>query len=319
MNQRDIMAFLITGGNGHIGSWIAYLLAKQNKETIIYDINAAESPDYLKSVQQKVTFIQGDVLDFARLTDIVKKNKNRIEGIIHTAAIMGDFVSLNPHYNISLNINGTINILEIARIFGIKKVIYTSTGAVYGEMDGIATEENPVDPPDLYAASKVSAEFIGRRYSDKFGIDFRIARVYFVYGPGKLPSQFIKLYQLAFGALEGLRGLQSTAGSDQRIDFTYVEDTARGIILLSEKKHLKRQIYNIATGSPNKVGDVIRLAKRYSHFPYEVEVGIGKLMKRCEALDISKAREELGYQAKVGIEEGIKRYSNWIKAKFENK
>jgi len=313
------MSFLITGGNGHIGSWIAYLLAKQNKESIIYDIKETELSDYLESVKNKITFIKGDVLDFARLADIVKKNKNRIEGIIHTVAIMGNFVSLNPHYNITLNINGTLNILEIARIFGIKKVIYTSTGAVYGKMDGIATEEKPVDPPDLYAASKVSAEFIGQRYEDKFGIDFRIARVYFVYGPGKLPSQFIKLYQLAFGALEGLKGLQSTAGSDQRIDFTYVEDTARGIILLSEKEHIERKIYNIATGSSNKVGEVIRLAKKYSHFPFEVEVGIGKLMKRCEALDISKAREDLGYQAKVGIEEGIKRYSNWIKAHFENK
>lgn len=313
------MAFLITGGNGHIGSWIAYLLAKQNKHSIIYDIQETKYPDYLESFKEKITFIQGDVLDFARLADTVKKNKNKIEGIIHTVAIMGDFVSLNPHYNITLNINGTLNILEIARIFGIKKVIYTSTGAVYGEMDGIANEENPVDPPDLYASSKVSAEFIGQRYSDQFGIDFRIARVYFVYGPGKLPSKFIKLYQLAFGALEGLRGLQSNAGSDQEIDFTYVEDTAKGIILLSEKEHVKRKIYNIATGSPHKVGEVIKLAKQFSHFPSEVKVGKGKLMKRCEALDISNAEEELGYQAKVGIEEGIKRYSNWIKKQLENK
>ncbi len=133
-----------------------------------------------------------------------------MKGIIHTVAIMGELVSLNPHYNIKLNVNGMLNILEIARIYGIKKVIYTSTGAVYGEMEGIAVEEKPVDPPDLYAASKISAELIGQRYEDKFGIDFRIARVYFVYGPGKLPSQFIKLYQLSFGALEGLKGLEST-------------------------------------------------------------------------------------------------------------
>jgi len=318
MGWRYNMAFLITGGNGHIGSWIAYLLAKENKESIVYDIKD-EHQDYLETVKNKITFIQGDVLDFARLTDIVKQNRNRIEGIIHTVAIMGEFVSLNPYYNIKLNVNGMLNILEISRIFGIKKVIYTSTGAVYGEIEGVAVEENQVNPPDLYAASKVSAEFIGQRYEDKYGIDFRIARVYFVYGPGKLPSKFIRLYQLAFGALEGLKGLKSTTGGEQRIDFTHVEDAARGIILLAEKQVLERKIFNIATGTPSKIEDVVQLAKQYSHFDYDVEIGKGKLMKRCEALDISKAIDELGYQPKYNVEEGIKNYSNWIKKYFDNK
>jgi nucleoside-diphosphate-sugar epimerase len=307
------MPFLITGGNGHIGSWIAYLLAKQNKESIIYDIKETALPDYLESVKHKITFIQGDVLDFARLTAVVKELRNKIEGIIHTVAIMGEFVPLNPHFNIKLNINGMLNILEIARIYDIKKVIYTSTGAVYGEIERMATEENLVNPPDLYAASKVSAEFIGRRYESTFGIDFRIARVYFIYGPGKLPSHFTKLHQLAFGALEGLKGLKSAMGGEQKIDFTYVEDAARGIILLSEKEDLKKKIFNIATGIPSKIEDVIRLTKQYSHFPHQVEVGKGQLMKRCEALDISRASKELGYQPRYDIEEGIRNYSNWIK------
>lgn len=72
------MPFLITGGNGHIRSWIVYLLAKQNKKSIIYNRKEKEYPDYLESVRDKITFIQGDVLDFARLTDIVKKNRNSI-------------------------------------------------------------------------------------------------------------------------------------------------------------------------------------------------------------------------------------------------
>lgn len=312
------MSFLITGGNGHIGSWVAYLLAKENKESIIYDIKK-EHQDYLETVMNKITFFQGDVLDFARLISIVKESKEKIEGIIHTVAIMGEFVALNPHYNIKLNVNGLLNILEIARLCGIKKVIYTSTGAVYGEIEGIANEGKQVNPPDLYASSKVAAEFIGQRYADTYGIDFRIARVYFVYGPGKLPSQFIKLYQLAFGALEGLKGLKSTMGSDQKIDFTHVEDAASGIILLSEKEGLKNKIFNIATGTPNKIEDVIRLAKHYSYFPHDIRVGKGKLMRRCEALDISRARKELGYQVKYSIEDGIKNYSDWIKKYLDRK
>lgn len=311
------MSYFITGGNGHIGSWIAYLLAKKNKDCIIYDISK-NTPDYLEVVRDKIHFILGDVLDFARLTNVIQENKSKIEGIIHTVAIMGDFVPLNPHYNIKLNINGTLNILEIARIYDIKKVIYTSTGAVYGSIEGIAKEEDLVNPPDLYAASKVSAEFLGQRYADHFGIDFRIARVYFVYGPGKLPSQFIKLYKLTFGALEGLRGLKSPQGGDQKIDFTYVEDVAQGILLLAEKETVENKIFNIATGSAHKVKDIVSLCSRHTHFSYEIEIGDGKLMKRCEALDILRAQKELGYQVKYNVEQGIKKYSDWIK-KYLNK
>lgn len=308
------MAVFITGGHGHIASWTACFLAREGEEAILYDINP-NPPEHLSEVFDKITFIEGDILDFQQLLGVFEEHKQRIDGIIHTVGIMGEFVQENPRRNAGININGTLNVLEIARIFDIEKVVYTSTGAVYGAMKGIASEDiHTPNPSDLYGATKVSSEYLGQQYAKAFGIDFRICRLYFCYGPGRLPSRFIRLYQLAFGALEGMEGLKMDRGSDQKLDFTYIEDAAKGTALLYKAKSLKHHVFNIATGIPTSVGEVADLAQRYSHFPVSVDLGPGELMQRCEALDITRAKEELGYEPRYGIEEGVRRYADWLGA-----
>lgn len=311
------MAVFITGGNGHIGSWITYLFARANKDIMIYDVSR-RCPEYLEDHRDKIKFIDGNVLDFARLTDVIRKYQRDIEGIIHTVAIMGEFVPLNPYFNIRLNIIGLLNILEVARIFGVEKVLFTSTGAVYGRKKGKARERDCLDPKDLYAASKSSAELIGRQYAEAYNLDFRIGRLYFVYGPGRMPSTFFMLYKIAFGVLEGIERLQSRKGGDQKIDFTYVLDAAQGIFRLFDKKNPDSKVYNFSSGESHKIEDVVGLCKKYTHFPVHISLGRGILMNRVESLDISKAQKELGYQPKYDIEEGIKLYSNWIKSQNNN-
>ncbi len=306
------MAILITGGHGHIGSWTAYFLAKEGERVIIYDTQP-RAPDYLTAVSKNITFIGGDVMDFPGLTRLFRQHGDEIDGIIHTVALMGEFVPENPHRNVNLNIGGLLNVLELARIFGIEKVLYTSTGAVYGAAKGTASEDkNPPNPSDLYGATKVSCEYLGGQYENTFGLDFRIARIYFVYGPGKLPSRFINLYKVAFGVLEGLKGLRLERGADQKLDFTYVEDVARGVVLLYKATDLRHKIFNIATGMGTTVGEVAEMAQKYTHFPVTVEIGPGKMMPRCEALNITRAMEELGYRPNYSLQEGVKLYADWL-------
>ncbi len=307
------MAVFITGGHGHIASWAAYFLAREGEQVFLYDLNPA-APDHLKTVTKNITFIKGDVMDFPRLTQVFQQHKGEIDGIIHTVGIMAEIVAANPHRNVTINILGTQNMLEIARLFEIQKVVYTSTGAVYGAVPGTVSEDQyPPNPSDLYGATKASCEFLGQQYAEAFGFEFRISRLYFCYGAGKLPSTFIRLYRLAFGALEGLEGLTMDKGADQKLDFTYVEDAARGTVMLYQAKDLKHSIYNIATGVPNSVGRVVELAQKYSPFAATVELGPGKLMERCDALDISRARKELGFEPQYSLEEGIQRYADWLK------
>jgi nucleoside-diphosphate-sugar epimerase len=281
------MAVLITGGHGHIASWTALLLATEGQELILYDTQD-QAPDYLNAISGNITFVRGDVMDYRALTGVFEKYRGKIDGIIHTVGVMGEMVLSAPRDNVAMNVMGLVNLIELARVFEIAKVVYTSTGAVYGVVEGLPAEDRLPNPTDLYAATKVSAEYLGRQYEHTFGIDFRIARLFFVYGPGKYPSEFIKLYQVAFGALQGLKDLKMDMGADQKLDFTYVEDAARGVALLYNAADLKHKIFNIATGKAHTVAHVAALARKYTHFPVGVEIGPGELMRRSEALDISR-------------------------------
>ena len=103
------------------------------------------------------------------------------------------------------------------------------------------------------------------------------------------------------------------SGADQKLDFTYIEDAARGTAMLYQAENLKHNIYNIATGVPTNVGKVAELAQKYSEFDVKVELGPGELMQRAEALDISRARQELGFEPQYTIEAGIQKYAAWMK------
>jgi len=308
------MAVLITGGYGQLGSWLTYEFAKEGKEVIILDV-VSKDFDYLEGLQDKITLISASVLDFPGLVKIFSQYKNEVEGIIHTAAIMAiPYFWENPHYGLTLNIMGTINMLEIARLSGIKKFLYVSSGAVYGEVKGKPNEITyPPCPSDLYGASKASAEFIGQQYENHYDIDFRCARPYFFFGPGKFPSEQTDLFKNLLGPLEGLTNLELEKGADQKLGFTYVRDTAYGVYLLYKAQNLKHKTINIASEESVSLLEMVRLAKKYSDSPTEVKIGSGRLFPRGETLDISIAKEELGFHPRYSVEEGMKEYAEWIR------
>lgn len=312
------MYTVITGGFGHIGSWTARNLIEQGRKVLVLDTRT-DVPDCLTDYQAGFVHIPCDITRFEELTNAIQQYRESIEGIIHTVGIMGEFVQRAPHRNTEINVNGFLNSLEAARIFGIKKVVYTSTGAVYGAIKGIASELRDLpQPADLYSATKASAEMIGLQYGATFGLDVRIARVYFIYGPGKLPSHFIKLYRTTFGVLEGLSELKMEQGFDQKLDFTNVKDAARGIGMLYTAENLPRRVYNIATGKAASVGKVAEIAAGIAAKNTPAEIGPGTLMPRCEALAIDLAREELGYAPQIGLEDGLQEYFEWIQRSRTN-
>ena len=305
------MSVLITGGNGHVSSWIAYLLAKAGRKVICFDASPIVPP-ILESVKDNIEFVRGDVLDFALLTNLVNRNRDSLEGIIHTAALMHTHLTANPHRNLSINWNSLLNVLELARIFEIPKVVYTSTGGVYGGAEGVVTEAgNPACPEDIYSVTKYSGEMLGAQYENEFGVDFRVARIFFVYGPDRLPSGFFPFYQACFGPLEGLKGIRFEKGGDQKLDFTYVEDAARGVMMLLDADNLGHKVFNIATGTGVSLFDVLALSRKYASVESDIVMGPGEFAKRPEALDISLAKAELGYEAQYSIEDGVKAYAEW--------
>ncbi len=310
------MAILITGGYGLVGSWITRLLALEGNDVIIYDIQSREF-DYLEEVKDRIIYVRGDILDYPRLVDTFRRYEGRIEGVIHTIAIVaGPHFWANPHRNVSINVVGTLNILEASRVFGIKRLVNISSGAVYGEAKRTpvpSEDEAGLEPSDLYGASKAGAELIGFQYETHYGLDFRCVRLYFVYGPGKKPSVINPLFKTVFGSLEGFEKLSLDTGRDQALDFTYVEDAAYGVILAYKAEEPKYKVFNIATGKPYKLSEVAAITQKYAEVKSEIEFGPGLFFIRRPSIDISRAKTILGYTPRWTIEEGIKEYAEWLR------
>ena len=306
------MAVFLTGC-GLVGYWIAKGLTSEGEDVILYDIKRTQ---FGQADSEKITFIQGDLLDYPRLVEVFRNYGTKIEGIIHTAAISagGSQFLDNPHRSVTINIVGTLNILEVARIFDVKKIVYTSTGGVYGGAEGPLSEnKTPLSPTDLYGVSKVSGEFLGLQYANHWDIDFRCARLYFVYGPPSMPSNLPLIFRVLFGPLEGLDHLRLESGGDQELDFTYVKDTAKGVLLLYKAKTVRNKIFNIAGGQSYNLKEVLNTVKKYS-CATSIEIGPGKISPpRGFPFDIALAKEELGFKPEYTLERGVSEYAEWIK------
>lgn len=313
------MSVLITGGNGLLSSWITYYLAQKGKKIISFDLRP-RTFDYLAEYHEQISFVQGDVLEWSHLLPVFLSRSGDIEGIIHTPAEMASpRYWNNPYRSTVLNVLGTLNLLELTRLFQVPKFLYISSGAVYGEVKDSPSElTHPVNPSDLYGAGKVGAEFITLQYGNHYGIDTRVIRPYFFFGPGYLPSEMTPLFRNLLGSIEGLDNLQLEKGRDQSLGFTYVKDTAWGTVLAYEVEHPEHRVFNLATDEVTSFPDLARLAQKYSDQPREITLGEGKLFPRGETLDISLAMKELGFKPRYRMEEAVAEYANWIRKQLHS-
>lgn len=307
------MYVLVTGGLGHIGSWVCHELIHGGK-SVIATGRSWRRLDYLLGLEDKIEFFAADVLDYASLCRLFRQYEGQIGGIIHIAGLMGGpQFATNPQYHVRINTMGTLDVLEMARIFGIERFVYVSSGSIYGPRDDVPAESDPISPGDLYGAAKASAEFFGLQYANEFGLDFRAARVYFAYGPGRFPSELYPLYAAVFGPLEGKTKIKLDAGADQAVDFTYIRDIAHAMALIYEAPRVKHRQYNISSGSYRKIPELIDVVSRCAGVSVETEIGPGRIMPRGPSLDSTRLREELGFAPRYTFEKGVKEYAEWIK------
>ncbi|MCK5516597.1 MAG: SDR family NAD(P)-dependent oxidoreductase [Desulfobulbaceae bacterium] len=307
------MSILVTGGFGHIGSWVCYELIKRGHKVIVLD-RSRRNVSYLKDIEDKISFVSADVLDQASLYRIFLEQRDSLEGVIHIAGLMGGpLFGTNPRQNVYINSMGTVNMLEVSRLFDIKRFVYISSGSVYGIRDNIPLEDDPLTPADLYGAAKASAEFFGLQYAREYGLDFRAIRVYFAYGPGRFPSELYPLYKAIFSCLEGRTKISLPAGGDQSIDFTYIRDIARAICLLYETPDVMHRQYNVSSGICHEIPELIRKVAEYAEVEVELSIGPGRIMPRGPSIDSSRLRNELGFAPEYDLKKGVGEYVEWIR------
>lgn len=319
------MPILVTGA-GMIGSQIARLLLERGETPILFDV--VPQLDNIGSVVDlsRVKIVRGDVLDPLQLIRVI--NQEKIDRIIHTAVIFGmtGAMEKEPFPGIRLNIMGTANVLESARLTGVKRVVFTSTSAMYlRPFLGPVGESLPEDFPikvitgrsrSPYATSKLVCEWLGFNYLDNCGIDFVAVRFAGVFGPWKGPLSGVTGYRFRDILTDALAGKSVTLKGEagwHASDTVYSKDAARGAVLACFAEKPRQRVYNISMGKLYSQGDIAQILKRL--FPrVEIrEAGEGGGFKGMPHQDLSKSESELGYRPEFLMEAALRDFADWIK------
>jgi UDP-glucose 4-epimerase len=297
------MKILVTGGAGFIGSHVVDTYVAAGFEVIVVD---DLSTGRLSNLNPEVTFYKLDIRS-PRLSEVFKKEKP--DFINHHAAQMDVRRSvLDPLFDANVNILGTINLIECAKKYQVKRFIYISTGgAVYGEPEYLPCDEShPINPICQYGISKHTVEHYLFLYQQNYGLDYVVIRYPNVYGPRQDPGGEAGVVAIFTRAM--LRDEQVTINGDgeQARDFVYVKDCAQAN-LLALRTEKPNTIYNIGCGQATTVNEIFTLLKKTTGYPREAIYGPAKVGEtRRIFLSADKARRELKWMPTVDLESGLK-------------
>lgn len=313
--------FLITGGAGFIGSNLVDKLIFYGEDINIICVDNFD-PIYSEKFKQNNVCLHrrihnyklyvADINDFSTMKKIFQANK--ITHIIHNAAKTGVRASLeSPEEYFRTNVNGTINLLQLANQFGVEKFIFISSSSVYGVKKDVPFKEDmqvsyPASP---YAASKLAGEQICYTYSHLYGLNTVCLRIFNGYGPRQRPDSVVHKF---FRKVAEGTPLQVYGNGLLIRDFTYIDDICQGIISSIDYDQSLYEIFNIGVSKPVKL---ITLLGFIEEILDRKAVVIKRNMQVCDVpvtyADITKARELLGYEPSVTIKRGLKKFMSWFK------
>jgi UDP-glucose 4-epimerase len=296
------MKVLVTGGAGFIGSHVSNLYISHGYDVVIVD---DLSTGRLSNINPEATFYQMDICD-PQLKEIFAKE--RPDFINHHAAQMNVRRSVSdPLFDASVNVVGSLNLLECAKLFGVQKFIYISTGgAVYGEPEYLPCDEaHPINPICQYGASKHTVEHYLYMYHENYGLDYTVLRYPNVYGPRQDPYGEAGVIAIFTGQM--LAGEQVTINGDgeQTRDYVYVEDCARANLMATASDE-PTGIFNLGSGRGTSVNEIFDALKRLTGYPLESVHGPAKVGEtRHIYLDASKVLDTFGWSPRWILEEGL--------------
>lgn len=322
--------FLITGGEGFIGYHLCKKLAARGEEIVTYDaqkhyvsLKESDWPHYLEYRANSldgsnVTRIRGDVTDRGRFKSTVEEY--RPDYIIQLAALPIANVSNEYPAEAQTNIfDGAVTVLDVLREvdFEFDRFVYTSSSMVYGDFDRDesgeivpAKEDDDLAPLGIYGSMKLSGEHVTRAYGHRFDIPYTVVRPSAVYGPTDSNRRVTEIF--VTNALKGER-LRLDNGGTHELDFTYVKDLADGFILAAQHENGLDETFNLTRGEGRSIRELAEVvAERIPGTEmYTEERDIYRPNRG--ALDISKARNELGYDPGYSLEDGMDEYISFVK------
>jgi UDP-glucuronate 4-epimerase len=313
-----MMTILVTGGAGFIGSHLCRRLLKEGFKVVCLDnfdnyydpnIKIKNVEGIAKQFPGQFELITGDIRNHEHLKETLKKNP--VDLVIHLAARAGVRPSIaQPLLYEDVNIRGTIVLLEICKEFGIKHFIFASSSSVYGENQRVPFSEKDLDiqPISPYGATKRAGELLCYSYHHLNEMNIACLRIFTAYGPRQRPEMAIHKFTRLIDLGDHIPMFGD--GSSRR-DYTYIDDLIEGIMAVSN--HLKGfEIYNLGESQTTSLRELIHLIEEALDKKANVEMldhQAGDVS--VTYADITKAKQRLGYQPKVNMEEGIKRFVEW--------
>jgi UDP-glucose 4-epimerase len=267
----------------------------------------------------RVEYVQGDVLELPALVHAIRRHQ--VTRIVHMAALLIGECQANPYRGFKVNAEGTVNVLEAARMTDVERVVYTSSKSVYGAVPppyGHPTyrpipEDGPKNPVRVYDVTKLAGEHMGLNYASTFGLDVVILRFASTFGPGKLVRHGPVSWhsRLVEHAMAG-QPARLPQGGDQPDDMIYHRDIAHAIVLACYAGGLTDRVFNVGRGEPSTMREFADAVRRViPNATIEVGAGLdyyGSGIPYYSVYDISRARQQLAFTPRFDMEAGVRDY-----------
>ncbi len=297
------MRYLITGAAGFLGSALANRLAREGHFILGLDDCSTGDPAVLSP---EVQFMRGDVNDRPKLWTLLQG----VDCVYHLAARVAvpESVLYPREYNL-VNVGGTVTLMEAMRDVGVRRVVFISSGAIYGEQKEQPLQENMTpNPRSPYAVSKLAAEYYVRTIGELWGIETVCLRVFNAYGPGQhLPPVHAPVIPQMLRQAQ-LNGTIVVHGDgNQTRDYVYIDDVVNAMVAASTAPNVNQQIINIGSGRETSVRELVRIVLELTGA--HPEVVYNPRTERGPAhmcADLTLARARLGYQPMIALEVGLR-------------
>ena len=307
------MKYLVTGGAGFIGSHIVRTLLEQGQEVKVLDNFSTGKRENIADFEKQIELIEGDLRDASKVNEAVRG----VDIIFHEAAFVSVPQSMDEPQNcFDVNVTGTSMLFDAARRAGVKRAVFATSAAVYGDSTEMPlTEETPLRPLSPYAASKRVDEIYGQLYTTSFGLEVVALRYFNVYGPRQRPdSMYAAAVPIFIRRLLDGKGVTIYGDGGQTRDLINVRDVVRANLVASEHPAAPGQIFNICTGIETRIIDLVEVLQDLfpsAPAPVFAEPRAGDIYRSIGSPQ--KAADLIGFRAEVTLDQGLKEAVEWMR------